>query len=401
MKLAAIICEYNPFHNGHRYQIEKIKEELHPDGILAVMSGDFVQRGMPAFCDKYARTSFALENGIDMIFELPVRYATSSAEFFASSAVFLLNSLNCIDYLVFGCESDDLKTLDRYADLFLEEPEEYRILLQKHLKNGASFPSARNLAADEYLKTSDDSLLSKPNNILGIEYLKALKKCHSQITPFIIKRSDSGYHNTAITSPVTSASSIRTTVTTSGVDSLVTTSVPSGVSSYLKGQFQKTYPIDLPDASDFLFYQLIMDAHPESYADFHPELWDRILKNIRTADNIDALIDATKTKNFTYSRISRYLIHLLLQIPAYSDIFVPYGKLLGFQKNSSHLLKYCKNHTSIPLIQKIGQYNHLLEDDARSLFEEDLRASHLYHRMVQRKYGTLLPEETKRPLLIV
>ena len=140
MKTAAIICEYNPFHNGHRYQIEQIRKQLHADHIIAVMSGDFVQRGTPAFCDKYARAAFALHNGIDLVLELPVCYAGSSAEFFAFGGISLLNALHCVDYLVFGTESASLAPLSVCAKLFTEEPVEYRRLLKQQLKSRIQSP---------------------------------------------------------------------------------------------------------------------------------------------------------------------------------------------------------------------------------------------------------------------
>lgn len=402
MITAAIICEYNPFHNGHLYQINQIKKELNADFIIAIMSGNFVQRGTPAFCDKFSRATSALECGIDLIFELPVRYSTSSAEYFSYGAVSILNALNSIDYLVFGTESGDLHLLDQYADLFYEEPVKYQKLLKKFLKEGLSYPAAREAAATQILHSDSTILLSTPNNILAIEYLKALKKCHSNIRPYTVKRSDSGYHHTNLESSISSATSIRNHMNTYGFDKALAHTVPAPTGAILKEQFLKSFPVTMDDFSDIIFYRLLTESHPETYLDYHSEIWDRIMRFMKQTASVEELILLVKAKNFTYSRISRFLLHLMLNIKKHSDFSLPaYAKLLGFRKDASSLLKHIKTASSIPVIQKTSQYQSILDEAQTILFEEDLKAASIYNYAVQKKFSTILPEDGKYPLLIV
>ena len=208
MKITGIIAEYNPFHNGHAYQIAKIKEETDNDYVIVAMSGDFVQRGEPTITDKYERARMALSCGADLVLELPALFACASAEYFARAGVALFTRMGCVDYLCFGAENADLSQLNKIAGILVDEPRSYQDALNIYLKEGKNFPAARILALKSYLSAESSdaalqteqltSLLSTPNNILGIEYLKALKTCGSQITPYPILREGAGYHDTDI-----------------------------------------------------------------------------------------------------------------------------------------------------------------------------------------------------------
>ena len=189
MKIAGIIAEYTPFHNGHAYHLDQVRKKTNADYLIIVMSGDFMQRGVPAMLDKYNRAKMALMNGADLVLELPCLYACSSAEYFANGAVTLLNNLGVVDSIGFGCENDNLQTLQKVASLLTDEPAEYSRVLQNSLRNGLAYPVARNIALNECLNdlSNDKSLLSSPNNILAVEYLKALYKLNSTITPVAIK----------------------------------------------------------------------------------------------------------------------------------------------------------------------------------------------------------------------
>ena len=202
MKTVGIITEYNPFHNGHRYQIRKARELTGADFVVTAMSGDFVQRGEPALFDKYTRTAMALEGGADLVLELPVRFATSSAEDFAACGVALLDRLGVVDHLCFGSELGRLDVLEQTADILVAEPDGFREELRKCLAAGYSYPRAREMALMKVMEAgerrSDDNMLSSPNNILGIEYLKALKRRDSRIQPLTIRRKGQGYHETAL-----------------------------------------------------------------------------------------------------------------------------------------------------------------------------------------------------------
>ena len=213
MKTVGIIAEYNPFHTGHKYQLDQIRQKLHADYIVIAMSGDFVQRGTPALFSKHVRTRMALSCGADLVVELPVSVSTASAEGFAKGAVHLLSGLGVTDVLCFGSESTDTQLLMELARILLREPEPYRQLLTKNLKDGLSFPAARSNALTLYTHNPQlATLLSKPNTILGIEYCKAILSLKSSIHPYALQREGSGYHDTDLSDTFPSASGIRTRI---------------------------------------------------------------------------------------------------------------------------------------------------------------------------------------------
>ena len=208
MKICGIVCEYNPFHNGHKYHIEQTKEKYGATHIAAVMSGNFTQRGDVALIDKYKRTETALKNGVDLVIELPVAYALASAEQFAQGAVYLLNSLGCVDMLSFGSESGDIKLLRETAGAvyYAMESEEFN----KQLKSGLAYPAALQKAIEKYYTDDVIETLAAPNNTLAIEYLKALDTFASPIEPVTVKRAAAG-HDSEIDNPsqIVSASQLR------------------------------------------------------------------------------------------------------------------------------------------------------------------------------------------------
>ena len=195
-----IIAEYNPFHNGHLYQLNSSKSITNSDYSIAIISGNFTQRGDVAIVDKWTRAQMALENGIDLVIELPTVYAISSAENFASGAVKILDSLGIVNFLSFGSECNDISILSQVTDVLVDEPPEYKTLLSHELDKGVSFPKARERALMMYLNDVRRfaSVLSSPNNILGIEYLKALKRQKSPMQPITIQRKDSKYNDDTI-----------------------------------------------------------------------------------------------------------------------------------------------------------------------------------------------------------
>ena len=229
MKTMGIIAEFNPFHNGHKYLIEKAKKITGAENAIIVCSGNYVQRGMPAFYDKSLRTKAALRNGADVVLELPCCYATASAETFAASAVKLLDSLDCVDYLCFGCETDNIKVLPKIVSILLNEPDDFKNMLSLYLKNGYSFPKSRAKALTDYCLENNilqfdelDNLLNKPNNILAIEYLKAIKRLNSSIKPVAIKRVGAGYNSKKTNTTFASATGIRNEIASgNSIESLI------------------------------------------------------------------------------------------------------------------------------------------------------------------------------------
>ena len=210
MKVVGIIAEYNPFHNGHKYQIDRIRKETNADYIIIAMSGNFLQRGVPALCDKQSRAKMALSCGADLVIEIPTLWATASAEYFARGGVSLLASTGVVTHICFGAESDDLDSLLEISSILKEEPDIYRDVLSNSIRSGNTFPIARKnalIAALPHIPTEKlDELLDNPNNILALEYLKAMP---NHIQPILIPRKGAGYHDTEIDTELPSATAIR------------------------------------------------------------------------------------------------------------------------------------------------------------------------------------------------
>ena len=221
-KVLGIVGEYNPFHNGHLYHLEESKKITGSTYTVAIMSGNFTQRGSTSLIDKWSKVEMAIQNGIDLVIELPVLYATSSAENFADGAVKILDSLKVVDYISFGSETSDIDALNKLADVLYKEPKKYKTLLSHELNKGISFPKARENALMMYLNDIRKyvNVLSSPNNILGIEYLKALKKYKSNIQPISIARYEAGYNDISYSGNIASATAIRNIVKNGGFDIL-------------------------------------------------------------------------------------------------------------------------------------------------------------------------------------
>lgn len=410
MKTAAIIAEYNPFHNGHRYQIEETRRATGADFILVVMSGDFVQRGAPALCNKYIRTHMALLNGADVVIELPVLYAVSSAEYFAQGAVTLLNRLGVIDYLSFGSESGNLPLLKGIADLLLSDSPEYRDLLHSFLKKGLSYPAARWQAVSLMLfsgeKTASSAccmeLLASPNNILGLEYCKALTASKSTIQPFTVKRAGSGYHDPVLQQDAhsfSSASAIRHAICRSGSASSIChadnagpefkNQVPSSVYHLLEKNQVLSHPLTADDFSAMLHYKLLTQAETgfHGFLDCSTDLSDKICKQLPHFTSFTDFCSLLKSKDITYTRISRILLHILLDLKkqdsfrqpmAKRTLALPYARLLGFKKTASPLLSAIKKNSSVPMISKLADASSLLTEKDYFLLQTDIRCAHIY-----------------------
>ncbi len=433
MKAVGLITEYNPFHNGHRYHIEEARRITGADYVIAAMSGNFVQRGTPAIIDKYSRTAMALRNGVDLVLELPVCYATGSAEYFAHGAVALLDRLGIVDQLCFGSEAGDISLLIKAADLLLSAPASFEDRLQEQLREGLSYPAARVKALEHTLKqkgSADAALLTdilgEPNNILGIEYLKAIRKLSSSMEPVTIKRISAHYHDTVLASVsgpeatdtdnpvISSATALRNTIlgkseNPSDALSMASLSVPSDVAKYLSDNYHRIYPITEEDFSVIIRYKLLeADCLSLSeYQDISPDLAKR-LKNYRNyPGSIASFTQEIKTRNMTLTRINRALLHLLLNIKT-EEVrelqgcgYVPYARVLGIRKESSRLLKLIESNGRIPVITKVSRAEQQLDETGLKLLSKDIFASHLYNQAVYDKYGTVLESEYKHGILIL
>lgn len=404
MKTVGVIAEYNPFHNGHQYHIEEAKRLSGAEAVVVVMSGNFVQRGTPAIMPKHLRTEAAIKAGASLVIELPVCYATGTAEQFAHGAISLLHKLGCVDFLCFGSECGDLETMQKVANILYDEPKAYGELLQSRLRQGLSFPAARSRAIKElYPNESYACILEQPNNILGIEYLKALKRLKSSMIPFTISRRVSEYHCKELQENYSSATAIRAALQNKKMNTLKS-QVPASTISILQETYEKRYPIYANDFSLLLKYRLLKETENQpkesltKYADVSEELANRIRKQLNQYESYEQFCELLKTKELTYTRISRALLHILLEIKKDDLIDVSYARLLGFRKQDAGLLTEIKNSSSIPLISKLTITDELTEPDIQML-NRDIQVSNLYESVIADKFKTSFINEYEHPIV--
>lgn len=407
MRTVGIIAEYNPFHTGHAYHIAQAKKISGADYAMVIMSPDFVQRGTPAVFDKYTRTQMALQCGADLVIELPVCYASGSAEFFAEGAIALLNRIGVVDTLVFGAEHDDLALFQATADLLLEEPEAYSKMLKAFLKEGFTYPKARSEALIRTLESNTfsciqndsgntqsylSSFLSSPNNILGIEYCKALKKTKSRIMPIPLLRFGSSYNSTSLDGVFCSASALREGIQREEDMEELLPFIPVSCHPLFLDSLKRTVFAD--DMLPFIVNKLLTEQSFSHILDISLDLSERI-QNLRfpsIGKSFDELSESLKTKQVTKARINRALVHLLLDIRTDAvDSFrqkgtVFYAKVLGFSKNAVSLLHAIKENSDLPFLTKPAKADSLLQGAGLNMWKQDLYASHLYRSVVSCKY---------------
>lgn len=404
MKTAGIIAEYNPFHNGHAYQLREIKKHTGADYVVIAMSGDYVQRGEPAILDKYTRTQMALENGADLVLELPVGIATASAEAFAHGGVELLAATGVIDYLGFGAETDDLPMLTELAHILNEEPEAYRTALRQALSDGQSFPAARAEAVAKYISgrpASEDAskttaILSQPNNILAIEYLKALEQVNpSPITPILIPRIGDSYHTADARSDYASATAVRRLLyNQSGnrpvnTGSCLTALLPASCMELLNSYSFTSRFLCADDLSELLGYCLLLYRTEgyETFADVSSDLSSRIRRLKDHYQNFTQFAELLKTRELTFTRISRALLHIVLDIKKEDTVIgshtVPYLRILGFRQDAAPLLHEIKKRTALPILSKMADAPSLLDDPAMRILNKEIFVSDLYQQLAR------------------
>lgn len=442
MKTAGVIVEYNPFHNGHQFHLERTRQETGADFIVAVMSGNFVQRGAPALTDKYTRTQMALMGGVDLVLELPVLFALGSAGDFSAGAVSLLDKLGIVDALCFGSECGTISPFQSAADFLVRESPAFSSLLQEKLKLGYSFPHARAEALLSCLNTqkksdpstlqesadrsgsntglSSGKLLSSPNNILGLEYCTALRKRKSSIRPVTIKREGCGYHDSALSSTndqnktLSSAQAIRRTLQTSSPQLLsgwdtVANTLPRPQWELWKKLLAQNKLLFPEDFTKELRYRLILERESgfTQYADVTRELSDKLKKDCLRFSDWKELCDSLKSKELTYSRISRALCHILLSVTseelqaAREQDYVPYARILGFRQSAAPLLSAIKQNGSIPLLSKPADASRLLPSQAFQMLQKDTLAAHLYESCMAAKSGGRPVHEYTRQICIL
>lgn len=417
MRVVGLIVEYNPFHNGHLYHLEQSRILSGADSVVCVMSGNFVQRGEPAMVNKWARTRMALAAGVDLVIELPAVYAMASAEYFGYGAVKLLDSLGIVDTLCFGSESGQMEELDIVARVLHDEPEEYKQLLKQALKEGISFPAARQQAVGKYLQDrvpcSDrlNLLTSSANNILGIEYLKSLKKLKSRMQPLTIPRISNQYNQQELSGSVSSATAIRKSISESALvcyDSDWVQAIPETSRQVLEQEFAAGRgPVQSAD-----FELLILAALRRMTKDQIKQLpyigeglENRIKKAAELSGSLEELVDKVSTRRYTRTRIQRSLFHIITGLTAKElERFGLYGgpqyvRVLGFNGKGRELLAAAADQSMLPVIVKPANYKNSCNVLLKRMLEIEAMATDLYVLGYSRKASRTAGQEFTQEII--
>lgn len=422
MKTVAIIAEYNPFHIGHAYQIQQVKQQLEADYVLVIMSGNFAQRGIPTIYDKSVRTKMALLGGADLVLELPALYALGSAEYFAKGAVSILNALHVTDILHFGSENGNIEQIKEVAQFLTKEPEEYSRILNVHLKNGESFPSARLHAMLDFFQNNSSikvalsekelkSLLGESNNILGIEYCKAIFNGKSNIEPYTITRKGAGYLDEELpgeseNNSFPSALALRDRIIRKdGFDKLQKYFEPDSF-EFLSSV--ENYPVSANDFSNIMYFKLLemIKNNENGFFDVKNDFIEKIKNNMNEYTGFEDFCMRLKSKNYTYTKISRSLFHILLgmkqeTVDQLVDIgMAQYVRILGFKKEASELLHQIKQKSEIPVISKMADAKKMLSGIALESFEMDIYATQVYNGIVMNYTNQAPNNEFRRQIII-
>ncbi len=422
MKIVGLITEYNPFHAGHLYHMQQARKLTGADYCVILMSGSFVQRGEPAIFDKYLRTKTALLAGADLVLEIPAAFSTASAHEFAAYGVALLSAIG-VDAVVFGSECGQIEILKQAAYALNHESAEFQERLRKGLKAGLTYPQARAKAlgetqaggtrvenVEDFHANTDvsnshiwSSILNSPNNILGIEYLRAAEDLHSPMEFYTISREGSGYHEDALSeAKFPSASAIRGIVRNSlSKDKDLLDILASHLPAVTHPAYTGAVPVFVDDFSELLNAAVLQMQATFSIADLSPELAARLTKPPYCPLSFEERIQALKTRQLTYTRVSRALLHLVLgmreeDISRWKDEgYALYVRILGFRRQSSPLLSCLHKKSSIPLITKMADAAQNLSPSALALLDQEVYASHLYQTVRMKRGGVFQNEYTE------
>jgi predicted nucleotidyltransferase len=391
LKVLGIIAEYNPFHNGHLYHLKESVLTTGATHSVAVMSGNFVQRGEPSVVNKWARAEMAVRAGVDLVLELPAVYACQSAEGFAAGAVSILDGIGAVDFLCFGSESGDLEGLKKISGILTAEPSDYKVLLKEFLAKGYSFPSARAKALEKYIGGHGDSLrsmLASPNNILALEYLKALRSLQSPVLPFTVRRTAAGYHSASINSRIASATAVRNElIRKNAITKRVCKTLPVSSSVILEREFaQGRGPVSIDR------FSLPVVAHIrkigakalKEYPEVTEGLENRIHNAARENTTISGMLEDIKTKRYTRTRLCRILTYTQLDIKKSLTEMLKrqgypcYAKVLALNKKGAEILKKADSLSRIPIITKTADHGFPEGSPLYCVLQKDFLATDLY-----------------------
>ena len=383
-KILGIIAEYNPFHNGHKYHLEENKKKSNSDYVVAVITGNYTQRGSCSIINKWQKAKMAKENGIDLIIELPVIYSISSAENFAYGAIKILDSIN-VSNLSFGAECESLETLSKIANILYNEPSEYKSYLSTELSAGLSFPKARSNALNRYMNSDITKIINSPNNILGIEYLKALKRINSRIEPFIVTRQETNHNDKNIKENFASSSSIRNYINTNTNYDLLKSVMPINSFNILIENINNgTFVNNIYSFEKEIMYVLRkMDIQEiKDLPDVSEGLENGIKKAANSCNNLTDFLSKIKSKRFTLTRIQRILLYSLLDITKtdmqLSKNIIPYVHILDFNSKGKELISEIKK-SNPNIITSVKKFKENCKDhNLVHILEKDILATNIY-----------------------
>lgn len=384
--ILGLITEYNPFHNGHLRHLEMSKQLSNCKYSIAVMSGNFVQRGDTSIVNKWIKTEMALKNGVDLVIELPTLYALSSAENFADGAIKILDQLGLVDYVSFGSEIGDINPLNEIASLLYKEPKELSQMIAANVKTGLPYAKARELALEKYYGNSKriNNIIDSPNNILGIEYLKSLKKHRSNIVPITIKRDYSDYNSTKEKTGIVSATAIRTMVQNKKNIHYVVPYETYELFDQEKEAGRLVKGLSVFEKEIIYIFRKMSLAEIAALPDVSEGLENRIKAAVSKYSTLDKVIDEIKTKRYPQSRIQRIMLYALLDITekdiAMSKKVTPYVRVLGFNQNGKRIIStIAKGNPKVELVTSVKKY---LDGPAnvnlKKMLQKDILASNIY-----------------------
>ena len=420
MSVAGIICEYNPFHEGHQYMIQKVREKTGADTIVAVMNGDFVQRGAPAVVDKYTRAHMALMEGADLVFELPVRFGISSAQDFAYGGILALESLSFVDFFCFGSECGDVAVLEEAGRFFAGSAgdlEPFEAELSRLVRSGMSYPAARETAfwkavrpgsRPESLRGELGSVdmagrsdLFAPNNLLGMEYIKAAELLHSCMQPVAIRRAGMGYHERGAGGDgFLSATAIRENM--SGGD---LSGIPEGGRGVF-AEYAAAYGCFLEPEPFWAACSYAIRSHWEElerFKDVSAEIASRFRTCLYESVSFADFVARCKAKHITMTRICRCVFQVLLGVEksAERERRLPYIRLLGMRNGAAGCLKRVREAGETVVVARVSRDREQLDAEGWRKLEQDIRASDVYRGTVMAESGKRLPDEYKRRLITI
>lgn len=407
MKAVGVVVEYNPFHNGHAYHAAKSRELARADVVIAVMSGPFLQRGEPALVPKQIRAKMALQAGVDIVIELPYAFAVQKADLFAKGAVALLAAIGC-ESICFGSENGDIKSFVQTASFLEDKQDMIEQYVKKHIRSGASYPKAFSLAFLDIAKGDNQELLdwSKPNNSLGLHYVRAIHSLKANLVPLTIGRKQADYHDPELpggTNTIASATSIRTALLKSGDFSELASFVPKTTITELKEYLNMNKSFHSWENYWPLLQYRLLSSSPTELAtlyDVHEGIENRLIQAAKRSQSFHDFLSNVKTKRYTWTRLQRMCVHILMStLQTDLDRLVEntphYLRLLGMTEKGQFYLKKHKSSFTLPLVSKLSSCT-------ESGIADDIKASNLYALGLtgQAQLELLKKDFTEPPIMI-